>query len=111
MLRVLVARGLDVDAVDSYGNTPLHYAARLGRADLIATLIEAGAGVNAIHREGVSPSRQALLSVPRSHEAVERLIAAGADLEQRNGDGLSVRDFARATAGGDPELFALFDFD
>jgi len=39
MMRVLVRLSTDINAVDSQGETPLHIAARLGRAPVIRTLI------------------------------------------------------------------------
>ena len=42
------------------GNTPLHCAAWIGAADVIATLLDAGADVHAINDEGESPLHYAI---------------------------------------------------
>ncbi len=38
------ARASYIDQLDRFGYTPLHYAAKFNRFDILATLIEAGAG-------------------------------------------------------------------
>src|SRR5262245_16295448 len=45
--RLLLDHGADIDAVDEeYRSTPLGYAARLGRREMVAFLLERGADVN-----------------------------------------------------------------
>lgn len=39
----LLKRGVDVNEFDAIGNTPLHYAAYMGRIDIVMSLIESGA--------------------------------------------------------------------
>lgn len=52
---LLVEFGLDLEGEAQRGVTALHYAARLGRADLVAWWIEAGADVDARTRTGDTP--------------------------------------------------------
>jgi len=105
----LIRLGLDVNAIDVYGNTPIHYAVRLKRPDLVARLVEAGADVNVVNGEGVSPLRQALLDKPYSQECIKSLLDAGANMYQKVDGGLSVKDFAKLVASDEPELLKLFD--
>jgi len=45
--RLLLDHGADIDAVDEeYRSTPLGYAARWGRREIVAFLLERGADVN-----------------------------------------------------------------
>ena len=44
---VLIEAGATVDAVNSGGNTPLHYACATGKTECAIILIDAGANVNA----------------------------------------------------------------
>jgi ankyrin repeat protein len=44
----LINKGADVNARDKYGNTPLHFAAKLNREDLVERLLEQGAHVDAV---------------------------------------------------------------
>jgi len=109
MIQNLIRRGIDVNAVDIYGNAPIHYAVRLKRAELVGALIEANADVNVVNFEGVSPLRQSLLSKPYSYNSMKLLIQAGADIYQKPENGLTIREFAKTTANGDQELLAIFD--
>ena len=58
----LIEAGENVNAKDSDGNTPLHWAAREGNADNVRQLIDAGAYVNARDRRGNTPLRRAALA-------------------------------------------------
>ncbi|HJN16641.1 MAG TPA: ankyrin repeat domain-containing protein, partial [Armatimonadota bacterium] len=55
MIRELVAAGGDVNASGPRRDSALHGAARLGRSNVIATLVELGADVNARNAEGLTP--------------------------------------------------------
>lgn len=51
----LIKQGLDVNAVDMYGNTPLHYAALWHHKDSIVALLVAGADYKIKNIDGLSP--------------------------------------------------------
>jgi ankyrin-2 len=53
--RLLLNKGVKVDAVDNKGQTPLHVAAMLGRADMVRLLLAWGADVNAKNKRGKTP--------------------------------------------------------
>lgn len=44
---LFLSKGCDINEKDEAGNTPLHYAAQYGKADLVVFLIEKGAELNA----------------------------------------------------------------
>lgn len=73
LARWLVAEGLDVDAADSYGCTPLRE--RAGYRGSIGVLIELGADVNAPDKNGATPLHAAA-------EAARILLGAGATVPQ-----------------------------
>ncbi|MCS5711374.1 ankyrin repeat domain-containing protein [Candidatus Berkiella aquae] len=54
-LVTLIADGIDIDAQDDKGNTPLHWAVRQGYPEIIQLLIDNGANVNAQNNEGNAP--------------------------------------------------------
>lgn len=54
-----VAQGAEVNAVDRYGNTPLHYAAKGNHDRIVAFLISKGAHVNAANNHDETPLHRA----------------------------------------------------
>lgn len=82
----LIDLGVDVNAKDRFGWTPLHYAARkkspaadpsLSTA-CVKLLIDAGAEVNAKDKDGVTPMHRIVFESPWNLEMIEVLLAAGA---------------------------------
>ena len=65
---------IDVDARDDEGYTPLHHAARYSETpDIIRTLIDAGAQVNAQTEYGETPLHSAAYNEdPRHHTHIDR---------------------------------------
>jgi ankyrin repeat protein len=98
LIRLLVARGLDVNARDEDQTTPLHcilnYAGNPGDPDAFTTLIQAGADVNARTTRGGTPLPRA---VDRNRVDIVRiLVAAGADPTiAYTHDGQTALDMAR----------------
>jgi len=70
-----------VETRDASGNTPLHYAAHIGNADLINFLIGQGAEMNSAGRSGLTPLQIAAMNDRR--EAAAALLERGAALETR----------------------------
>jgi cytohesin len=84
-IKRILARGAEVDIrvrsnefySSEWGNTPLHLAARDGREEAVAALIEAKADVNAVNDRGVSVLHRAI-----AHPKVaEMLISKGAKVD------------------------------
>lgn len=91
VIKLLAARGVNVNARDSCKDTPLHDLAWRDKPEAVAALIQAGADVNA--RGGAG--RTALHSAVGNNrvEVVRMLLAAGADPTIRDGEGESVLDW------------------
>lgn len=101
MIQHLVDCGINVNAVDCYGNTPLHYAARLKIPALLQILLDGGAKVNVENLDGVTPLREALLAKPYNLEALDLLLSRDADMRHRIQGGITVREYAEKIAHGD----------
>ena len=54
-IRELIASSLDLDETDEYGDTAMHYAVSMERDDVVDTLLEAGANLEARDMDGRTP--------------------------------------------------------
>jgi uncharacterized protein len=72
LVQRLVAAGVDVDATQGGGYTGLHEAASIGRADLVALLLEAGASLESRTDDGRTPAD---LARANGHEDVAGQLA------------------------------------
>ncbi len=70
IVTLLIKAGADINAArEIFGWTPLHSAAKLGKAEAVRILIEAGADVNALDNDGNIPMQ---LAKPKDRVAVIR---------------------------------------
>ena len=93
---------------DELGWTPLHHAAAAGQLEVIATLVDAKASLNAQTRTGRTPLT---LAVEKNQPmAVVRLIAAGASVKAADGSGDNAMSLAKKLDRPEIELL-LMDSD
>jgi ankyrin repeat protein len=86
-----LAAGVDVNAKDDDGGTPMYWAAVNGRKEIVELLIAKGADVNAKSKRG-TPLHFAAKGGHR--EVAKLLIAKGADVNAKTGDGVTPLDWA-----------------
>ncbi|GAP83716.1 putative ankyrin repeat protein [Rosellinia necatrix] len=84
-IEVLLAKGADINAIDSCGGTALHTASSYGRDSTIELLLSKGADINATNDQGRAALYVALLY--GRYRAVEILLANGADVNVRDNQG------------------------
>jgi ankyrin repeat protein len=107
-VRVLLGAGAEVDERSPDGFTPLQYAAFFAAPDAAAVLLDAGADVHAVaaNTSRVRPLHAAVAG--RCRPVVERLVAAGADVNARQQGGFTPLH-AAALNGDDHVVRLLLD--
>ena len=81
----LVKDKADVNAAESDGTTPLHYAVYHDDGALVESLLKAGAKASVANKFGSTPLLEA--AVRGNPVVIEKLVKAGADVNAGNGDG------------------------
>jgi hypothetical protein len=82
-VKMLLKKGVHVDAKDTFGRTALLMAAEKRTSPIIETLLTAGADVNARDNNGATP----LHHTANSQRLVRVFLAAGAHVNARDGSG------------------------
>ena len=109
-IEYLLQLGVEANAQDCYGNTPLNYAARAKYVEAMRLLLDRGASIDLANNDGVTPLRQTLLSKPYFVAATELLLARGANPEAKMKHGKTVREFAHLVCrGADKAIGDLFE--
>ena len=91
----LLRQRVPVNAAEPDGSTALHWAARLGRVDIVQALLRAKADVNVANRCAITPLT--LAAINGSAEVVDLLLKAGADPNTTGADGETVLMLAACT--------------
>lgn len=87
---IFAVESITVNSKDAFGDTPLHIVSLWGDASAAEALIRAGADVNATGDRGRTP-----LFATESVDVLKVLLAAGAKIDHRDDEGLTVSDLAR----------------
>ena len=97
VVKFLIERGVDVNAVDSDQQwTALHFAARDQNRDIVKTLLESGAHPEPLDTFGNTPLWRAVMNRAPDLELVRLLMDFGADPRRKNNTGISPIDVARS---------------
>lgn len=103
VVKVLLAKGADVNAKDDGGRTALMTASDNGHLDVVKALLAKGADVNATASNGWTALMAA--SYNGHVDVVKTLLAKGTDVNAKDNDGATALDVA--TAAGHAEVGAL----
>ena len=110
LLRLTLTSGADVHSLDSYNGTGLIRAADRGHAAIIAELLKTPIKVDHVNRLGWTALLEAIIlgdGGPRHTESVRLLVAAGADVNLADRDG--VTPLAHARRRGFKDMVAILE--
>ncbi|WP_353283569.1 ankyrin repeat domain-containing protein [Wolbachia endosymbiont (group A) of Pogonocherus hispidulus] len=93
-VRLLIEKGVDVNAADVRGHTALHLAITEKRLETVRELIKSGGNVNA-EEYGNKCTPLHLACMVGEKEIVEELVKAGAEIEQADKFGITAMDYAK----------------
>ncbi len=93
-VRLLVEKGVNVNAADVEGHTALHLAITEKRLETVRELIKSGGNVNA-EEYGSKYTPLHLACMVGEKEIVEELVKAGAEIEQADKFGMTAIDYAK----------------
>ncbi|HDL2090878.1 TPA: ankyrin repeat domain-containing protein, partial [Mannheimia haemolytica] len=79
LVRFYISNGLDVNAQDKYGMTPLHYAMRAKNVDAAIALLNAGADPNIPNQDNLIPLRMCI-RYPERLDLLELMLKKGGDV-------------------------------
>ena len=110
LLELTLDAGADVRSLDSYRGTGLIRPAERGHIEIVARLLETEIVVDHVNRLGLTALLEAVMfgdGGPRYVEVVRRLIAAGADVNLADGQGIT--PVAHARQRGYTEIATLLE--
>lgn len=94
VVRILLTRNVDINAVDINGNTALHTAALNSQLSIVKLLLEKNPNLDIQNKVGNTALHLAVIS--GNIDIVGELVLKGANTKIRNNDGKYPRDIARA---------------
>lgn len=110
ILKLTLAHGADLKSINRYGGTALIPAAERGYVETVDTLIKAGVAVDHVNRLGWTALLEAIIlgnGGERHRQIVALLIAAGANVNLADNDGVTPLQHARGR--GYDEIITLLE--
>ncbi|MDH5655743.1 MAG: ankyrin repeat domain-containing protein [Spirochaetia bacterium] len=93
IVRILIDRGADVKRTDSFGMSPLHYAAASANLKVVQMLVENGANINAKVGLGATPLFYA--ASENNLHILKYLLDLGCDINSKMKNGWTPLDWAK----------------
>ncbi len=97
-VKALLEEGHSADSRDSYGSTPLHWAAMKGRLEIAKLLLDAKADMDARNDQGATPFLWAVVN--GSQEVLDFFVAHGANVKAKTDSGVGGMEIALGESDG-----------
>ena len=105
MIASLFESGVDPNAADNLGFTPLHFAAQSQCAEVVLMLVEKGAEIDKKNSVGNTPLGLAIFNYRGDGEVIKILLKAGANPNLQNNAGVSPKTLAQRIGNYDVSKF------
>ncbi len=111
MINHLIKCNVNVNGIDYYGYTPLHYAARIKNVKIIEMLLNSGAEIDPVENKGQTPLRIAFQTKPYDLEVVNLLLSRGANMDHSINGNASVFELVKTIcwAKNDLQIVEIFN--
>ncbi|WP_328814666.1 ankyrin repeat domain-containing protein [Pelistega ratti] len=101
LIKFYIDNGVNINAQDVYGMTPLHYALRGKNVEAAIVLLKAGANPNLPNRDNLIPLRMAI-AFPERLDMLELMLKNGGDVHYFNGQDYLLKAI-KTFKGDDPD--------
>ena len=106
LVRFYINNGLDINAQDKYGMTPLHYAMRSKNVDAAIALLNAGANPNIQNQDNLVPLSM-IGYLPDRLDVLELMLEKGADIHFLVNENESILESYKPTSS-EPHLNPIY---
>ncbi|WP_107736993.1 ankyrin repeat domain-containing protein [Neisseria subflava] len=107
LIQFYIDNGVDVDAQDIYGMTPLHYALRSKNAEAAIALLKAGANPNLPNQDGLIPLSM-IGYIPERLDVLELMLQKGANVHYLVNEDETILESYKPTAN-EPQLKPIYE--
>lgn len=101
----LLANGVDVNSLDDNKWSALHFAVQVQSIDIVETLVDHGANIEASDKHGNTPLNKAVFCYRGDGAIIEFLLNKGADPTKKNYHGVTPEELASNIANYDALKF------
>ena len=107
VINYLINKGIDINAQDIYGMTPLHYALRSKNAEAAIALLKAGANPNLPNQDGLIPLSM-IGYIPERLDVLELMLQKGANVHYLVNEDETILESYKPTEN-EPQLKPIYE--
>lgn len=107
VINYLINKGIDINAQDIYGMTPLHYALQSKNAEAAIALLKAGANPNLPNQDGLIPLSM-IGYIPERLDVLELMLQKGANVHYLVNEDETILESYKPTEN-EPQLKPIYE--